>query len=234
VFIRAEDGYGGPETDLIHDEAGFAAALADLDRRGLARRGRIAIGYAAEPGVDGFFRKYGAFVVGGRVLPHHMMRSRGWVVKRNTPDEGWVVGTDRADRIKPDAVQEELAYVRDNPHADVLARACTIGGIDFGRIDYGVVGGQVQIYEINTNPSIPATRKHDERDAIRNVTRQRLIEAFAALDTPLASGGRIAFAEGRPRAHALRLPGWRLPASLLRRARDKLRPPYGPGGAGTR
>jgi hypothetical protein len=50
VFIRAEDGYGGPETDVLSNDAEYDAALAELARRGLPLRGRIAIGYAAERG----------------------------------------------------------------------------------------------------------------------------------------------------------------------------------------
>jgi len=34
VFIRAEDGYGGPETDLIHNDAEYDAALTAFAQRG--------------------------------------------------------------------------------------------------------------------------------------------------------------------------------------------------------
>src|SRR5262249_29699715 len=61
VFIRAEDGFAGPETDVLNDEKEYDAALAELAHRGLPARGRLAIGYAAERSPDGFFRKYAAF-----------------------------------------------------------------------------------------------------------------------------------------------------------------------------
>lgn len=37
VFIRAEDGYGGPETDLIYNADQYNAAVSALYRRGLER-----------------------------------------------------------------------------------------------------------------------------------------------------------------------------------------------------
>ena len=223
AFIRTEDGYGGPETDLLHNDIEFDAAVEDLTARGRPRRGRIAVGYAGELGADGFFRKYGAFNIAGRILPHHLQRNRGWVVKKDMTDSEWAVVRDRADRLTTSAVDEEVAFVRDNPHQEVLARAFFIAGIEFGRVDYGIVNGRVQIYEINTNPSLPGTAKIDSRDGVRVFTRPRIVEAFRAVDAPIASSGRVRFTERRPRAHGVRLPYRRMPASLARRAMDLLR-----------
>ena len=94
VFIRAEDGYGGPETDILHDAAAYDAALADLVARGLPPKGRIAVGYAAERSADGFFRKYGAFNVAGEIIPYHLMRGSTWVVKRHATESDFAVSLD--------------------------------------------------------------------------------------------------------------------------------------------
>ena len=220
AFIRAEDGYGGPETDLLRDDAGFDLALAGLQDRGLPLRGRIAVGYAGERGADGFFRKYGAFNIAGAILPHHIQRNRGWVVKKDIADLDWTIPRDRSDRLTELAVTEEIDFVRDNPHEQTLARAFSIAGIDFGRADYGIVNGRVQIYEINTNPSLPGRAKSDQRDAVRAVTRPRMIEALRALNTPYVGSGRIRFTERQPKAHPSRVPRSRLPASLVRRVLD--------------
>ena len=223
AFIRAEDGYGGPETDVLLDDAAFDLALAELRQRGLPLRGRISVGYAGERGVDGFFRKYGAFNIAGRILPHHIQRNRGWVVKKDIADHDWTIPRDRTDRLTEIAVAEEFDFVRDNPHRQILAKAFSIAGIDFGRVDYGIVAGRVQIYEINTNPSLPGQAKSDQRDTVRAVTRPRMIEALRALDTPPLRSGRIRFTERRPKAHDSRMPRWRLPASLARRFLDYFR-----------
>lgn len=226
VFIRAEDDCRGPETDILRDDAAFDAALDDLERRGLPRKGRIAIGYASECGEDGFFRKYGAFRIGDRILPHHLQRNRSWVVKRDVPKREFTTDRNAADRLAEAAVAEEFAFVRDNPHEEVLRKAFDIGGIEFGRADYGVVDGKVVIYEINTNPTMPLGEKSDHRDHIRAIARPRMTEAFLALDTPLADQGRrIGFSIPKPKSSDTRFPVRSLPGSLARVAGDLIRRP---------
>lgn len=221
AFIRAEDGYGGPETDLIGSDDEYDRAVQSLADRNLPARGRIAIGYAAERREDGFFRKYGAFNIGGQILPHHIQRNKAWVVKKDIVEHDWTIQRDHADRVTESAIAEEIAYVRDNPHREILARAFAIANIDFGRIDYGIVNGRVQVYEINTNPSMPGRMKQDARAAIRQMTRPRMLEALALIDTPSRFAGRVRFSDPRPRMHDVRVPRWTLPASLLRRAADR-------------
>lgn len=220
VFIRAEDGYSTIDTDILPDEAAFEAALADLRRRGLPLRGRIAVGYAAERSPDGYFRKYAAFNIGGRIIPSHIMRGQTWVVKVNIEERAFARPIDRQARLDEEPVAEEFAFVRDNPHREVLERAFAIAGIEFGRTDYGLVGGKVQIYEINTNPSLPGALRQDARGARRAILHEGFRSALSVLDTPLAASGRISFPMRRPRPHNTHLPRRRLPASLSRRLTD--------------
>jgi hypothetical protein len=212
VFIRAEDGYGGPETDLITDDAEFDAAVEALVRRGLPLRGRIAVGFMNRRSRDGYFRKYGAFNVGGRIVPHDVMYSPTWIIKIRQRDEAY--------GASEPGVREELGYISENPHESTLRRAFEIAGIDYGRADYGVVDGRVQIYEINTNPHLPYEHSVPSRMERQTTVRRSLLEAFKALDTPLAATGRISFKLSRPRAHDLHFPRRRLPISLMRRAID--------------
>ncbi len=222
VFIRAEDGYGGPETDIISDDAEDNSALANLARRGLPLRGRIAIGYAAERGEDGYFQKFGAFNVAGEILAHHRMSGPTWVVKSNFKPTAWGSGRDAAVRIAEESMAKELDYVRSNPHRDILAKAFAVAGIEFGRADYGIVNGRVQIYEINTNARMPGPLKDDPRNGWRKLSARNFISAVEKIEQPLNRRGRISFRETRPRAHDVHLPRWRLPASLLRRLKDSL------------
>ena len=209
VFLRAEDGYGGPETGIIASDAEFDQALAELRRDGKGLKGRIAVGYVGEPDAKGVHRKYGAFNVGGAIVPQHLMRSEHWVVKKNSA------------AIGPAEIEEELAFIRENPHAEQLARAFRIGGLDFGRVDYGFHRGRLQVYEINSNPSFPNFGKSDGRSERRPLIRERFVAALRAIDTPHRRG-RIGFPEIRPRAHDLHLPRTRLPASLGRRILDSV------------
>lgn len=206
VFIRTEDGHFGPETDLLHDEAAFDAALTDLRARRLPLRGRIAIGYAGKPYADGRFRRYSAYKIGDRVFADELFVSDRWAVKDA------VVQWDGA------SAAEEYEFVTTNPHEDALRRAFAVGQIDFGRADYGVIDGRVQIYEINTNPAFAVRVQDDIRSRRRTIARQTTIEAFRALDTPLPKTGWVRFGKPRLRAHSLKWPsGWRLATSAVRR-----------------
>jgi hypothetical protein len=222
VFIRAEDGYGGPETDLLNNDEEFDAALADLTRRGLPRRGRIAVGYANKRAADGYFHKYGAFNIGGRIVPHDRMYGQNWVVKIRFEETPWADGRDATYGDSESGTATELNYIVDNPHRDILARAFAVARIDYGRADYGVVDGHVQIYEINTNPHLPVRTDADPRARRRAIVRRGILDALTAIDTPIGVSGRVAFNGSRPRAHSLHLPRRRMPISLARKASDLL------------
>jgi len=212
VFIRTEDGHFGPETDLLQDEAAFDAALEDLRARRIPLRGRIATGYAGKPYPDGKFRRYSAYRIGNRVFGDEVFFSSYWAVKS------------AVSLIDGDSIAEELAFVRANPHEGILKTAFEIGYIDFGRADYSVVDGRVQVYEINTNPVYAIMPKDDGRNPLRAITRPMIVDAFRALDTPVASRGRVHFAKPRLRPHSFKWPsGWRLAASMLRRVGGTVR-----------
>ena len=50
---------------------------------------------------------------------------------------------------------EELEYLHSNPHEkEVRAIFRTWPRIEYGRIDYGLYNGRIQVWEINTNPSV--------------------------------------------------------------------------------
>jgi hypothetical protein len=68
-------------------------------------------------------------------------------------------------------------------------------------VDYGVVDGRVQVYEINTNRTFSIDPSDDARNERRALARRSTIDAFGALDTPLLEKNRVVFARPRPRAH---------------------------------
>ncbi len=209
AFLRAEDGYGGPETGILRSHAEFDVALAQMRSNGRSLKGRIAVGYVGEKDEKGFYRKYGAFNVGGTIVPQHLMHSEQWVVKKNSA------------AIGPAEAEEELDFIRRNPHAGHLADVFRIGGLDFGRVDYGFSRGRLQVYEINSNPSFPNFSKSDGRGERRPIIRERFVAALRSINTPHREG-RVGFPEIRPRAHDLRLPRARLPFSLGRYLVDRV------------
>jgi hypothetical protein len=217
VFLRPEDGCSGPETDLIKDDEEFDRAIDDLKARGKTQRGRVAVGYSAQAGSDGYFRKYGAYKIGGEILPHHIHLGQHWVVKRNVPDLEWTQPNDRNVELRESAIAEELEYVRTNPHRDVIQKAFEIAETEFGRIDYGLVDGRIEIYEINTNPGLPKFQRSDARNAVRAITKSQLVAGFKDLNTPIETKQTfVRFKLPKTLDHKFRLPIKYLPRAMRR------------------
>jgi hypothetical protein len=86
--------------------------------------------------------------------------------------------------------REELEQVQKNPHAEWLRETLALARIRYGRIDYGLLNGKPQVWEINTNPTIirpAAARPLPEeqirlRDPVRQVFFPSLQAAIEAID----------------------------------------------------
>jgi hypothetical protein len=196
VFLRCEHDHGGVRTDLLHSHEALRRGIAHM-RRNLAWRNQILITeFGAAKDADGLYRKYGALLVEGHILPCQLMASEGWFVKGRTR------------LVRPEIVAEEHRYVEENPHADVLRERFKLANIEYGRIDYGIVEGRVQVYEINTNPTIVGGRgKASSRRAKRLLLTGKLVAAFREMDAKApASTGVATRITLTPRRRAL--PSW--------------------------
>jgi len=193
VFLRREHDALGPESALLGDESAYRAAVAALQASGRGLTGRIAVQYVPSADRAGMFRKYGAFCFRGRVVPQHLMIADSWIVKRRSAD------------VTAAMAEEEESYVRDNPHADEIRRIFEIAEIDFGRIDYCVVDGRIQVFEINTNPSFPRARiAQDGRMNRRKIVIEGVLAGFRDLDAAPHGGGVVSFHLPKPRLQRLR------------------------------
>jgi hypothetical protein len=74
----------------------------------------------------------------------------------------------------PELYEEEYDFIATNPFAEALRPVFDIAGVDYGRVDFGLVAGRPQIYEINTNPDIKlrpppgdVQRRNDSIDLFR-------------------------------------------------------------------
>jgi hypothetical protein len=185
VFVREIHRHNGPKSKLLHNHQQVRQAIQALRIRGRRRENLMIVEFADASGADGLFRKYAAFRVGDRIIACHVMASSHWCVKS------------QQNQLTEEALTQDLAYVRDNPHLDWLQRVFEAGGIDYGRIDYGVAGGQPQAWEINLNPTIgrePGQSKKRNisvemkqmRESTRELFHDQLRAAFLALDDPSA------------------------------------------------
>lgn len=155
---------------FLRPESGFVKTTPEL-REMIPEipAGQLAVEFCDTAGADGMYRKYGAYVVGERIVPRHLFFSRDWLVK----------GADLRD---PAFLAEELAYVRGNPHAAELLEICRMAHTGWGRVDYALLGGRIQAWEINTNPLFVVPGIADGRDEVHRLAAQGIVEALLALE----------------------------------------------------
>lgn len=171
VFIRRERGHHRPLTGLIDDRDSLEAAVTRLRRR-RDHADLMIVEFANETGADGRYRKYGAIRVGDAIYGQHVMIRDDWYVK------GTRHGMTQADR------DELESYISDNPHAEQLRPLFDLAGIDYGRIDYGIIDGRIQTYEINTNPTINAYPLWFDRQFKSSRFADLHVTAMLAIDVP--------------------------------------------------
>ena len=156
VFVRCEREHEGSITPLLHNPTALRGALVWAGIKGYRARELLVVEFCDTSDASGLFRKYSAFLVDGEVLPRHLLISRSWHLKK----------PDIADAV---TALEIEAYVEGNPHEEAIRGIFRRANIDYGRIDYSMLGNQPQVWEINTNPLVKQLAK-------------RLTAAFARLD----------------------------------------------------
>lgn len=180
VFVRERDRHNGPLTGLLDSARAVRAALRALRWRGYRIHDLLVVEYLDTADAAGTFRKYSAYRVGQAIVRTHLMTGAEWSVKSSTNSPTF------------DLACEESEYLHGDAHEAWLRRAFDLARIDFGRIDYGVLNGRPQAWEINMNPTIgrppdkaptPVSAEIQEvREAARTHAHRLLREAFLALD----------------------------------------------------
>ncbi|RWP91776.1 MAG: hypothetical protein EOR12_07480 [Mesorhizobium sp.] len=140
VFLRDETGAAYEVPPLLQSPVELGQALSDLGTMNFVRP--MVVEFGAKAGADGSYRKYSAYRIGARSYAQHCFASKEWFIKVQGG------GMSRRHRV------EHTAFVRDNPHAVELMPIFEKAGISYGRIDYTIVDGRIQVFEINTNPTV--------------------------------------------------------------------------------
>jgi hypothetical protein len=181
VFVRHEQDHGRPlSVDLWKNREELEAALERARAQGTPLRGLLVVGYAAAPFDGSWFRKFNTFRVGDAVFAHHVVIEDNWVVKYGQQNV----------KFPEEYKVHEQKFVLENWHADALRRAFVIAGIEYGRADFGIIGGRVQVYEINTNPHVsadPGSQNPTRRATVAMATK-KLCESLAELDEVSSRG----------------------------------------------
>jgi hypothetical protein len=174
VFIRNEHLHNGSLTPLLYSRSEVQQALRSLMARGRPIHALLIVEFCDTSRGTGLFPKYSAFKIGDAVLPRYFQVSTDWMVKA----EGSVVNKE--------TIAEERNYLESNPHESWLREIFALARIDYGRIDYGLLDGVPQVWEINTNPTLarpPRSAPRPEREqyrALLDQSRQIFHDRFRA------------------------------------------------------
>lgn len=189
VYLRCENDHKGSRSPLLHSRLEMLEAIRqqsktrfffrdEHDKRrplriGSQRRRELLITEFCDTADErGLFRKYAAFCIAGSIVPRHLFFGTDWMLKG-------------PQLLSPENMDEEREYVSTNPHEKQLREIFAYARIDYGRIDYSVREGRVQVWEINTNPMIttPSDELTTERLPVQHTFTANLEKSLRALDS---------------------------------------------------
>jgi hypothetical protein len=174
VFLRAEGDHDGPITGLLETYADVQRSVVETVAAGHPLSNLVIVEYAGEPVRPGLFRKLAMYRVGNTNFADTCVHDRNWIAK---------IGSDG--NAPPELYEDELRIVRENPHEAIVQRAFEIAGVEYGRADFGLVGGKVQIYEINSNPNVEMLSDTPSpfRSVSRRICNKNYANALSKIDT---------------------------------------------------
>ena len=142
VFVRDSQAHDGALSPLLYSESEVQRAIGRALLQGRSAKRLMVVEFCDTADPNGYYRKYSAFVVGRHIVPRYLSLSREWMLKF------------RGSEFTPRMAEEELEYILTNPHEQELRSVFDIAGVDYGRIDYAMKDGAMQVWEINLNPTI--------------------------------------------------------------------------------
>ena len=175
VFVRGENDHKGAQSQLLSHRGELDQAIRRLTWQWKGWRDKVVTEFCDTADENGVYRKYAAFKIGSRILPRSLFFSHHWMLK------SWDLMTDTM-------VAEEQEYIFSNPHEEQLQSIFAAANIDYGRIDYALLDGKIQVWEINTNPALPSGYSPETapRTDVLKWFRGELAEAFHTLNAPTA------------------------------------------------
>ena len=171
VFLRRASDHEGSRTDLLSTQGELDNIVLGALCHGLNAQDLLIVEYRSAVDADGIHHKFAAFNVGGQIIPRHLIFSRHWVLKM-------------PDLIDAEKLASERDYLQTNPHEQVLRETFQLAHVDYGRCDYAVVNGRIQIWEINTNPIVmlPPEKYQPDHLPLQEPFAAQIREAFEAIN----------------------------------------------------
>jgi len=149
VFLRTDGEHVGPIATLYERAEDLEQGIANAVSEGLPKSRLLIVEYMAEPVRPGLFRKLSGFRIASTSVPYTCVHDTSWIAKQG-----------QLGITPPELYQQELDIVRSDPYGPKLAEGFDLAGLDYGRADFGLVDGQIQIYEINSNPVLHLEANH--------------------------------------------------------------------------
>ena len=174
VFLRTQSAHRGPLTDLLETPEALETALERLIVEGYPIHDLMICEYRAEPNADSVFRKLSVYRVGDRMIACPSVYEKHWSAKYG---ELGIAGEH--------AYRQDLDDIINGRYTADLKPYFDLANVEYGRADFGLVKGQVEVYEINTNPSIEPAKDHPFSDRVRAFQHsdEQYLTALADLDT---------------------------------------------------
>lgn len=178
VFIRFERDHMGARSGLLNNRQEMHTAVNEALLSGAASDNLMIVEFQDSRKPDGMVRKYAVWRWGNYFAARHLVIGSEWMLK--------VPSTKKGDSWSKEWIAEEDRFLRSNPHLNQVRAVFEMANGDFGRIDYAVVDGQIQTWEINTNPRCftPRDEQLPERIHFDDFVSKRFDEGWAAIDCP--------------------------------------------------
>jgi hypothetical protein len=79
-----------------------------------------------------------------------------------------------------------LELLKSNPYAEHLRKVFDVAGIEYGRADFGMYRGRIQVYEINTNPHVAPPCEHPSATRVQSMklSWESYLKALRGVDSP--------------------------------------------------
>lgn len=176
VFLRTIHAHRGVESDVLANEAEAMAALEAALADGRVICDLVFVEYAAQADPEtGKFRKHACYGINGKMIRALTVTEHNWVAKAGS------VGA--ASEVN---YQQDLAEHTQYPQTELMKHVFELSGVEFGRVDYGMVDGKPQIYELNSNPTIRWIKSHPSPTRIKadKVIQNDILTSIQGLPFP--------------------------------------------------
>lgn len=187
VFVRKDSSHHGALSDLLHSREELDAELERIESIGIPHSDTMVVEYSAEPAAGDVFYKYAVYRIGDSYFQDTTVTERNWFVKLGE------IGS-----VGEDFFEEEKKRMNEILFEPEVRRAFEVSNIEYGRVDYGILDGKPQFYEINTNPDISFKAEHRSQTRVksRKIFVENFKAALAALP-PVEQTSRIRVRDGQ-------------------------------------